>query len=145
MRVDAHKFVQDNTAILWLLFATSTSVLAGCSGSSPESFKPDTTQAREALEKTLEAWKASQAAGEIGSLSEGGPKINAVDSDWTAGKRLASYEITGERPAESGSQPFSVKLQYEKVAQPVEAVYYVIGKDPVWVFRDKDYQQSSGM
>jgi hypothetical protein len=119
---------------------------AGCGGASPASFKPEAADSRQALEKSLEAWRSGKKAGEMDALAEGGPRLQPVDSDWSSGKRLASYEITGELPDSSPSaQQFSVKLQYEKQKEPIEAVYYVLGKDPILVFRDKDYTQSRGM
>jgi hypothetical protein len=128
-------------AILFAVWAC-----AGCGGASPESFKPEAADSRQALEKTLEAWRSGKKTGELDALAEGGPKLHAVDSDWSAGKRLASFEITGELPESSPTaQQFSVKLQYEKQKQPIDAVYYVVGKDPILVFRDKDYAQSRGM
>jgi hypothetical protein len=129
------------TSILFAVWAC-----AGCGGASPESFKPEAADSRQALEKTLEAWCSGKKAGELDALAEGGPKLHAVDSDWNAGKRLASYEIMGEAPESSPTvQQFSVKLHYEKQKQPIDAVYYVVGKDPILVFRDKDYAQSRGM
>jgi hypothetical protein len=119
---------------------------AGCGGASPESFKPEAADSRQALEKTLEAWRSGKKPSELEALAEEGPNVHAVDSDWSAGKRLASYEITGELPESSPTtQQFSVKLHYEKQKQPMDAVYYVVGKDPILVFRDKDYAQSRGM
>jgi hypothetical protein len=132
---------------LFFVTALALATIAGCgSSSSPGSFKPDGDAARQALEKSLAAWKSGQKTDSLGALASEGPKVQVVDSDWTGGKRLASYEITAEAPdASETAHQFSVKLQYEKAKQPVEAVYHVVGKDPILVFRDKDYEQSRGM
>ena len=127
---------------LWILAAC---LAAGCGSQSAETYKTQENHAREALQASLDAWKAGKPASEIGALSAG-PKVQAIDSDWTAGKRLVSYEITEELPAsDSMARRFSVKLTYEKQPQAIQAEYHVVGVDPILVFRDKDYNQSQGM
>jgi hypothetical protein len=128
-----------------VLLFLSACVAAGCGSHSPESYKTEESRAREALAASLEAWKGGKPVGPIGALS-GGPKVQAIDSDWTAGKKLASYEIGEESPgADSMARRFSVKLTYEKQTQPIQAEYHVVGVDPILVVRDKDYTQSQGM
>jgi hypothetical protein len=130
------------TCILLLLTAGP---IAGCGSQSPESYKTEENHAREALQSALDTWKAGKPAGEVGPVSAG-PKVQVIDSDWTAGKRLTAYEITEELPgADSVARRFSVKLTYEKQPQAVPAEYSVVGIDPILVFRDKDYNQSQGM
>ena len=118
----------------------------GCGQNRHESYTPAEDYAREALVASLETWKAGKPADNLEPLPEGGPKLQAVDSDWRSGKKLASYEIVGELPKqEAATRPFSVKLQFEGAIAPLEVVYHVVGKDPLWIFRDKDYGQPQGM
>ena len=72
--------------------------------------------------------------------------MRVLDRDWRAGKKLASYEITGE-VADMGDSPrlFRAKLTYADVKEPVETNYYVVGIDPLLIFREEDYRKVSGM
>ncbi len=67
--------------------------------------------------------------------------MKAVDMDWSGGQKLASYEIVREVPAEeTGPRKIVVKLTYISGAS-AEATYFVVGIDPIQVFRDKDYER----
>jgi hypothetical protein len=138
-----HRF---NSIFSATAFVLAACLAAGCSSPSPESYQTEESRAREALEASLEAWKMGKPSGPVGALSGGGPQVQAIDSDWTAGRKLASYEIGEETPgADSMARRFSVKLTYDKQTQPIQAEYHVVGVDPILVFRDKDYAQSQGM
>src|SRR5262245_25685797 len=85
------------------------SFLAGCGGGhrSDKDYLPPEDKARTALDTALAAWRNGQPAGKIAGA---GTAVQAVDSQWQAGQKLASYEIVKGEP---GSKPprFTVKLQ----------------------------------
>jgi len=61
--------------------------------------------------------------------------------DWSGGQKLSSYQVVREIPAEeSGPRKVVVKLTYSTGAS-VEATYFVVGIDPIQVFREKDYER----
>jgi hypothetical protein len=118
--------------------------LAGCSkGPGLADFIPDADRGKQALEKSLEAWKAGQPMSTI--TRSGDPSITPLDSDWKEKKKLASYQILNEIPTTEGPKQFAARLTFQGEQKPVDAVYYVVGRDPLWVFRDADYKRQSGM
>jgi hypothetical protein len=118
-------------------------VVGGCGGQSVESFVPSDDLARASLEHALNMWKAGSPAGRI-EPEGGGAALQAVDRDWTAGQKLAAFEILDELPREEGPRKFNVRLTLVG-GKPIEVVYYVVGKDPMWIFRDRDYAQTMMM
>lgn len=118
--------------------------LAGCAKTA-ESFVPAADDAQASVERALEAWKSGAAAGRIEPAAGGQVPLQAVDSDWLAGKQLTAFEIVAELPREEGPRRFSVRLTLAGVAAPIEATYYVVGQDPLWIFRDRDYMQTTTM
>jgi hypothetical protein len=67
---------------------------------------PAADVARDALEKSLAAWKNGQRPG---TISGGDAPIQAVDFTWQAGSKLQSFEIVREEPSES-ERCFVVRL-----------------------------------
>jgi hypothetical protein len=118
--------------------------LGGCGSKTNESFVPQSDHAKSSLERVLTAWQSGTAGGRIEPV-DGGPAIQAVDSDWNAGRKLQKFEITGELPRDSGPRRFSVRLTLVGAIAPVETEYYVVGQDPLWIFRDRDYMQTKTM
>ena len=119
--------------------------LAGGCDKSNASYVPSPSSAQDALKLALDAWKESRPAEPVGKLASGAT-VRAIDMDWAAGKKLTAYEIVKELPAtgEAAPRQFSVKLTLAGAAQPVEATYYVVGIDPLQVYRDKDYDRYFG-
>jgi hypothetical protein len=121
--------------------------LTGCSGNRSQlDILPSQDKARGALEKALTAWQSGQKMGKIQGDSEG---IEIIDRVWKKGQKLASFEILQamEKPhgeGQPGPRWFSVRLTL-KGSQPQQVNYAVLGLDPLWVYREEDYNQACGM
>jgi hypothetical protein len=102
---------------------------------------PTADRARSALEAALTAWTEGKKPGLIAGTD---PPVQAVDNDWTNGRKLAGFEILGEQPSESDKR-FVVKLNYADAAAAVQAVYVVLGVSPVHVFREEDFARTMNM
>jgi hypothetical protein len=98
-------------------------------------YVPAEQTARQALVAGLDAWKGGAAAGEVKGTK---PLVFVTDSYRRPKERLVGYEILGEVP---GDVPrcYAVDLRF---APPREEKvrYVVVGIDPLWVFRQEDYQ-----
>jgi hypothetical protein len=118
-----------------ILVAAMTTMFAGCGGSK---HVPASTSAQKALEASLLAWKEGKPVGQIDGVK---PVVQAEDNDWRAKKKLAAFEIVGEEPNQPPDAPrrFNVKLTLDG-SPPLKTVYVVFGNDPVFVYRDKDYE-----
>jgi hypothetical protein len=117
-------------------------VCVGCSSKSYDKYYPSEDKARQALEAALNAWRDGKKPGPV----EGAPvPVQVVDSEWLFGRKLQSYEILGEE-SNDGPRVFSVRLTLQKPAgQQATVRYYVVGKDPLWVYREADYKAPAGM
>ncbi|MCY2962450.1 MAG: hypothetical protein NT069_02155 [Planctomycetota bacterium] len=126
-----------STPIALLLALFLTSVFAGgCGrGASEESYKPQESVAKTALETALSAWKGGRAGP---GRFEQTPALQVVDTEWEGGAKLSDFEI-GTVEEFGASRKIQVKLKLAGGTAPVEVNYIVVGKDPLWVFRDKDY------
>jgi len=111
-------------------------VVLGCGDSG---HVPATDSARKSLESALTAWRDGKAVGQIEGSS---PTIQAEDSEWRSNKKLTAFEIVGEEPGQPADAPrrFKTKLTLEGTP-PADAVFVVFGKDPIYVYRDKDYEK----
>jgi hypothetical protein len=117
-------------------------ILAGCSKKGKDSeFVPSSDKARSALESALNNWKDGHPSGPVPGKSS--PKIEMMDAGWQAERKLVSYEILKEEPAGEGPRFFTVRLTLAEGA-PVELRYVVMGKDPLWVAREEEYNKMSG-
>lgn len=124
--------------ILLLCGLTSASLALGCGGDSRDRYLPSSQKAREILDKSLQKWKSGAPHGPIADAK---PVINVFDARWQEGRKLNSYEIIEEEKYTDQPQ-FKVRLQVE--GEPEETtIYYVIGIDPVQVFRETEFLQSS--
>ena len=109
---------------------------AGCGGNSVQGFKPQPNVARKALEAALTEWKGGRK--EPGRIENFTPPLQVVDTVWGSGKKLTSFEIGEEVDAEVAKK-LSAKLTLEGTAGPQEVNYLIVGKDPLWIFREQDY------
>jgi hypothetical protein len=114
-----------------------------CSGqSSVESFHPKGDVAQEALEAALTAWQNGQA--KPGLIEDSDPPVQVQDDAWNAGSKLKSFEIVQALPGDS-PRKFAVKLTLEGEAAPAEITYVVVGKNPLHVMREKEYNRDNAM
>jgi hypothetical protein len=116
--------------------------LSGCgTGRSEMDILPAEAKARAALETALAAWKSGQACGHVEGDAQG---IEVVDRVWQAGGKLTSFEIlrADDKP---GPRWFAVKINLKNAREPQEVRYAVLGLDPLWVYREEDYNRSCGM
>ena len=108
---------------------------SGCSNRGRSfDYLPGTGAARAALNGALKAWQNGHKPGRI---DDANPCVQVVDSHWQAGERITNYEILGEIAGE-GPRCFSVRLTTESEGEH-EARYFVLGRQPLWVYRDEDY------
>jgi hypothetical protein len=114
-------------------------VTSGCGGGSSAAFTPSTTSARDALDSALAGWKKGD---KPDALAKASPAVVVVDSDWQAGNKLDSYEILDEVQSEQ-ERTFKVALTPAKTKKRIEVNYIVLGKDPLWVYREADYASSN--
>lgn len=112
----------------------------GC-GHGARASLPTDEVARTALEAALKTWRDG---GKPGTIAGTDPPVQVHDTPWGLGNRLASYEILGE---ETGTveKRFNVRLNLAKPERVQEVTYYVLGRGPVLVFRDEDYQRNINM
>jgi hypothetical protein len=112
----------------------------GCSGGGYDT-NPSADVARSSLERALSSWKGGGAAS---SVIEGPPPVQVVDSTWASGRKLASFEVLNAEGGQS-DQRFTVRLTYSEPAGDQEVNYIVVGKGPVGVYREEDYQRVLNM
>jgi hypothetical protein len=113
----------------------------GC-GKTESDYQPSPTAAHDALTAGLTAWKEGKAPADLAS-APGPPVVRFADYQWTAKKRLANFRLLDETPTLEGStQKFRVELELAG-EKPQTTEYYVVGIDPLWIMRDRDYQQTS--
>lgn len=131
--------------VVFILAALLLAATAGGCGRTAESYVPASEDAKSVLERALTAWKTGAAPGRIEPATSGQVPLEAVDTDWRAGRKLQAFEIVSEKPRADGPRQFSVRLTLSGSAAPVEATYYVVGQNPIWIFRDRDYMQTTTM
>lgn len=115
--------------------------LPGCGGDS-RAYAPGAYEARRALDASLAAWQKGAKPGDLESST---PPVHAVDSQWQAGQALAGYQILADEPAVGdASRRFSVTLKLAKAGE-TSTHYVVVGRDPIWVYRESDYARFMNM
>ena len=115
---------------------------SGCGGGAGEKrYVPSASSARQALETALNSWQRGEPPGKI---EIAGNSIEVVDSKRQAAQKLTHFEIVKE-DGESGPRWFTVRLTLDGSDAGSEARYAVVGRDPIWVFREEDYRQMESM
>jgi hypothetical protein len=97
---------------------------AGCG---PSEIRPQGTgdEARTTLIRALDVWKAG---GALDELPKASPMIIMADEDWSAGRRIADYEIV-EEPQLNGSHwrvYAQIKLLHKSQVQKPQRVCYAV-------------------
>jgi hypothetical protein len=131
----------------WLLhsgiLAGSLLVAAGAAGcyrgddAAAPAFLPGWTEARQALESALAAWRDAPAPL---PASFDPPGVIFVDKQRRPEQRLLSFEVLGQAAVENARQ-FTVRLRLELDGSPRLVRYYALGRNPVWVLRLEDYER----
>jgi hypothetical protein len=111
-------------------------VIAGCGRRTPD-YTPSLQTATDALRRGLQAWKDGLAAGEVRGSAN--PLIHVTDTGRKPGQTLTDYRILGETPGSAG-RTFAVTLQLANPVEEIRTRYIVVGIDPLWVFRQEDYE-----
>ena len=118
-----------------VLLAAATILPVGCGGGSVEDYVPDAASARRSLDAALTSWKNGEPLQTITQLET---PVNVVDARWRAGRKLQSFEIISESPADP-HPVFTVKMRLGGQDKDEETRYIVTGLDPILVFREEDY------
>lgn len=130
--------VQFRSAIAFLCGCVLAAACLGCGKrhGGTERYVPTAETAREALSKALRAWQSDEAPGTVpGTL----PPVQLVDAHRRPGQRLTDFEILGE-VAGGGPRTFAVKVRLENPSEDSRLRFVVLGLDPIWVFREEDYE-----
>jgi hypothetical protein len=115
--------------------AMACAIAVGCSsGNRPEQYIPSSDVAHAAVASMLEAWRNGVPAGPV----KDGASVQVADSHRTPNQNLVGYEILGETAMDSGRR-FVVRLELDNPPATQTARYVVLGIDPLWVFRQEDF------
>ncbi len=106
-----------------------------CANRTPN-YTPSAPVAEAAVRRALDAWQAGESAGEIPNTQ---PIIHVVDVGRKPGQTLAGYRLLGETRGPTG-RTFAVILNLVDPLKDLKTQYIVVGIDPLWVFRQEDYE-----
>ena len=102
-----------------------------------ERFVPKPETARAAVFGMLENWRKGLP---VDAVAGSHPTVRVVDKQRRPGQKLTQFEIVGEMSADN-VRSFAVRLTFdEKTDEPQVVRFYVVGIDPLWVFRQEDYE-----
>lgn len=117
--------------------------LAGCggftAGSRTDSFVPSPELARAALDASLTAWQAGKPTGPASAL---GTRVEVSDSERDPARPLRRFAILGPIGTDD-QRGFAVRLAFDNPPETRVTRYLVVGTNPVWVFRQEDYERIS--
>src|SRR5262249_41831856 len=112
---------------------------AGCLGQGPggtERYVPAEETARRGLDAALASWKEGRPPGKA---ADGPPAVSLMDSHGRPGQTLTGYEILGPVPGE-GPVLLAVRLSLDNPAAEERAKFVIFGIDPLWVYRQEDFE-----
>jgi hypothetical protein len=98
---------------------------------------PERAVARAAVEKSLGRWRDSLETKTSGPKSE---QVVFVDQQRRPEQRLRAFALLGDYEHES-CRCFKVRLDLSEPEESKFAVYYVFGRDPMWVYRAEDFER----
>jgi hypothetical protein len=137
-----NRIIVVRTLFAFIAGCCSIALIAGC-GSSSRAYSPSPGTARESLDAALATW---QKGGKADQLASASPPIHTVDYQWQARQVLESYEILEEQPGSGDAEKrYAVRLKFKKPLGEKRVQYIIIGREPIWVFRDEDYARTSDM
>jgi hypothetical protein len=113
----------------------SAILACGCGKKAPN-YTPSAADAEAALRRALDAWKAGEPAGPV---PETKPLVHVTDAGRKPGQRLEDYRILGETYG-TGGRTYAVVLHLTNPDEQVKTRYVLVGIDPLWVFRQEDYE-----
>lgn len=118
-------------------------VSSGCGGST-SAYIPNAATARDVLDSALSTWAKG---GKADGLSIGETAVHFVDGRWAAGEELESFRILDDEPAAGAEteKRFSVALKMKKPPGDQRVEYVAVGRSPMWIFRDSDYEKQVSM
>lgn len=109
--------------------------LTGCARKTLD-YTPSLAVAESAVRSGLEAWKSGQSPGEVAGTS---PVIHVTDAGRKPGQTLDDFQILGEVRGSAG-RTMAVTLHLSNPSEVIKTRYIVVGIDPLWVFRQEDYE-----
>ena len=121
------------SVIVMALMPWATLSITGCGGK-PQTYVPDLAATEDAVRRGLEAWKGGEPPGEL----PGSPLVHVTDAGRKPGQTLESFQILGETSGSAG-RTIAVHLRLANPAEDIRTRYIVVGIDPLWVFRQEDY------
>jgi hypothetical protein len=122
-------------AVAWVALAY---VATGCDAKKPgfERYVPKTEAARSAVSVALSDWREGY---EPRTVAGSRPQVCVVDNQRKAGQRLTRFEFLGEVGLDN-ARGFAVRLTLADPEEQKVARFLALGTDPVWVFRQEDYE-----
>jgi hypothetical protein len=112
-------------------------LLCGCGAArhSTVDYYPDEQTARDGLAVVLRAWQQGQPPE---AITDRTPVVRVVDTHRRSGQTLQDFEVLGMLPGD-GPRQFTVRLTLDNPAEVKKVRFVVVGIDPLWVFRQENY------
>lgn len=121
-----------SVGLAWL----SMIAAAGCSRNDPGRFRPASDVAKAALSAALNRWMTG---GNESLHLKGDIAVELIDKQRPPGQRLKSFRVVGEVSGDGGRW-FEVELTLVDPDEVAHDRYVVVGINPLWVFRQADYE-----
>jgi hypothetical protein len=118
-----------------IVVVAATLIGAGCSNNARD-YTPSPSVAEDAIRQALEMWKAGLPAGPV---PDSKPVVHVTDAGRKPGQTLESYDLLGETRG-TGGRSYAVALHLANPEEEIKTKYLVVGIDPLWVFRQEDYE-----
>ena len=123
-----------------LIALLGLAALLGCGQPGDERFLPPPSQAEDALNLVLDAWRSGQEKQQLFELTTATEpvQVHITDSHRKVGQRLTDFRILGEV---LGRKPryYTVQLDLENPIETQKVRFVIVGIDPIWIFREDDY------